>query len=208
MLASMNMTLREQFDVLEYEGLWDEAIELAYENRDQTDAMCRCVFYGWYLYLESFCIEPAPSQEAIEKAQQNLRSVFPEAMKSEQPDVLMEIGYGMDIAFYLFPGDPNENNRRYTSILQRALELRPQDPICKRLYKGSIPGARDIDADMEFERWCALVANRYPGKGEYDKYFRSILTVETSQQSIKGIKGKLKLFYRALLKPLFSPRRE
>ena len=28
LLASMNMTLREQFDVLEYEGLWDEAIEL------------------------------------------------------------------------------------------------------------------------------------------------------------------------------------
>jgi hypothetical protein len=166
----MNMTLREQFDILEYEGRWDEAIELAYDNRNQSDAMCRCIFYGWYLDLESSCIKPEVSQEAIAKARQYLESVFPEAMKSEQPDVLMEIGYGMNIVCYLFPGDPNENDRIYTGILKRAFELKPQDPISEWFYRGSIRRARDFQVDK------ALVLSRYPGKGEYDTYFRSMLT--------------------------------
>lgn len=202
LLVIMDMTLREQFDALECQGRWDEAVELAYQNRNQTDALCRCIFYGWYLDLESYSIKPEPSKESIEKAQKYLELVFPEAMNSEKPEVLMEIGYGMNIVCYLFPGDPSENDRRYTSILKRALELNPNDPVCEWFYKGSFPRARVIDPDMELDRWYELVSIRYPGKGEYDKYFRSMLTIKTSQVDVGGNKGKIKHLCKKLMELL------
>lgn len=204
----MNTTLREKFDALEYEGRWGEAIELAYENRDQTDALCRCIFYGWYLELESYCIKPEPSKEAIEKAQKYMELVFPEAMKSEKPEVLMEIGYGMAIVPYRFPGDSGENDRRCISVLKRALDLNPDDPICKWFYEGSFQKVRVLDPDMELDRWYELGSTRYPGKGEYDIYFRSMLTVKPSQEDVGGIKVKLKHFCKNLLKPLMFFRKD
>lgn len=170
--------LRNQFDQLEIKGLWADAVDLAFGKRIFTEAMCRCIFYGWYLPLESPCIQPGVVQPTVDAAHDNLVKVFNEAVKSTDSVVLREVGYGMSIAPWLFPGDPGSNEIASSKILRMALDLDKINPITIELHNGSRSSGPSCLNPVAVSAWHAYVQGVFPSEGEYDRYYRSILISE------------------------------
>ncbi|PXF63166.1 hypothetical protein [Kangiella spongicola] len=167
--------IRSHLDQLEFKGKWKDAVQLAFDEKNSVIAMSRSVFYGWYLPLESFCIEPEPEEDIIELAHECLVEIFPKSLSSDSPDILREIGYGMNIAGYLFPGNSDENDKLYTDILKRAVELEPECPLSIELYNGSLKKGPLLHNPLSNSEWSEYIDRRFPSDGEYDSYYRSVL---------------------------------
>lgn len=167
--------IRHQLDQLEIQGKWAEALRLASQHPESVDAMCRCIFYGWYLLLEAPCIDPEPESAVIKEANKLLVSLVPTALTSGVPALVREVGYGMNIAAYLFPGNTNENEASYSAVLKKAMELDPQDPLSVALYNGSLSEGPVVPNLLDQADWSQYIDQTFPGEGEYDRYYRSVL---------------------------------
>ena len=167
--------IRNHLDQLEIQGKWDEAVNFAFENRSCVDALCRCIFYGWYLYLESPCITPEPQETTIDAAQKNLGLIYDAALTSNNPTILREIGYGMCIAPYLFPGNPDINEHEYPILLKTALQFDPTNMLLQILYDGAFPAKAGKLYSISENKWITYISLLFPSEGEYDRYYRSVL---------------------------------
>lgn len=176
------MSIATKLDRLEKDAHWKEAFSLAYAERHQSTAMCRCIFYGWYIPLEWgwLITKPEPTQEEVDLAKVNMQSAFIEVKNSDDPTVLREIGYGMGIVDYEFPDFDNPHALDHRDYLVKALTIKPDDYITQLMYDNSFPiGHKSKYKTLDSQKWRELVYSTYPGNGEYATYFQSVLTAKS-----------------------------
>lgn len=160
-----------KLDQLEAAGDWNAAMSFAKARMDDPRALVRIVFYGWYLPLEGDFL-PRCTGKMREAAGRQLGEVLPAAKASSSAEVLREVGYGMSQVAFMLPWDPAAIEREYRELLGRAWVLGGNDPVCGALLRRAGAGE-----DVRFDRsdWAALVAGRFAGIGEYNRYYRDLL---------------------------------
>lgn len=176
-------------DDLERTGYWQQAKNLLYRDfleKPGPEIVIRLGFICWYVPLEFGCIDVSEPFD---------RDSFTECLKevtiyalghySDETDVLFFFGYMISLAAWYwcnpnpetgeFSDDVIDLEQRATAMLAKAHQLKPDNPIFTMVYLANICkiGAAYIKA-CKISR--QIVQQRFIGAGEFDSYFRQVLT--------------------------------
>ena len=173
-------------DGLESAGRWLEAAELwrgRYADAHDPEAAIRLAFVCWYVLVEHGCIPDADGLRDVDFARLEsvLQKVTTEALAihADDPDVLFHFGYMASLFPWCFdPNDVSGWERRASEMLRRAWDIRPDDPVFEMVYLGDLPLPERPEEPYRAacRRARPVVPARYVGDGEFDGYFRQVLT--------------------------------
>jgi len=172
----INMKTIEQF---EDQALWQSALEVAadsFQQRPEKDTAIRLLFVCWYVLVEWPCIESEEElhNESFEhwliKVTSYLITNF-----SNDAKVNFYLGYMISISPWFFSKDVESWEQRANDMLEVATQLESTNPIYQMVYLASIE-----DEGSDYEHYCELarplVNDMYSGLGEFNQYFRDVLS--------------------------------
>ena len=176
------MNTLSKIDDLEDNGLWKSALDLASDEivkKPSKEIAIRRAFICWYVLIEWGCIgmnEPCDSEEF-----ENGLVIATEYLLKQHPndaEVNFYLGYMVSIAPWLFGSDADAWESKATTMLSLASKSEPNNAIYQMVYMGN-----QLSTGKEYDTWCKkaepMVSNIYRGKGEFNLYFRQVLTRET-----------------------------
>ena len=169
----------QHIEELEELGMWQSALvklNRKLESEPNKEVAIRLLFVCWYTLIEWGCLELNEEAEN-EMFQDSLKVVTGFLLEnySSDPEVNFYLGYMVSLAAWLFSERVEEWEEKARQMLSYAKNQEPNNPIYQMAYLGNI----NAD-DEEYLQWCKkakpLVQSLYSGKGEFNLYFRQVLT--------------------------------
>lgn len=165
-----------EVDTLESEGKWNEAKSLLIKNWNQNPSDLKTVtrlgFFCWYVLTEEGPLDIKDVD--LDELETVLRQItdFGLANFMTNKDFLWCFGYIISLSPYYF-GDYEYWEEKGISMLKRAYELCPDEPVYKYSYLGSFPNP-DGNLKDEFQQVHAVLEDRFQGEGVLSEYFKSV----------------------------------
>lgn len=168
----------KEADELEEQGKWDEAKDymLSEWKKDPQDLkkFIRLGFLCWYVVVEWGCIDTTDID--YDKYENMLKKLTNFGLNNfDDADFLWTFGYIISLFPFYF-GEYEEWESKVGEVLEKAHNLRPDDPVIKLVYLGS---KNDAQYKKEYQATCHIVApilkSRFRGNGEMQQYFREVL---------------------------------
>lgn len=164
-----------EVDALESQGKWNEAktilVKQWNQNRNDIKTVIRLGFFCWFVLVEErpLGIKGVDFDELESVLRQITDFGLENFMANE--DFLWCFGYMISLFPYYF-GDFEYWEEKGKSMLKRAYDLCPNDPVYKYSYMGSIPNKNGNK--YEFQQVRAVLEDRFQGKGLLSGYFKSV----------------------------------
>jgi hypothetical protein len=176
-------------DELEKAGLWQQAKNLLYKSfleNPNPAIVIRLCFICWYVLVEYGVIDIRESidRDSFEECLKEV-TAFALDRYNDNANVLFYLGYMISLSAWLWV-DRNLKDKEFsdvvlnwerhaTQMLAKSQELEPDDPIFRMAYLANIGKTGDA-----YIKACKLsrliVQQRFSGTGEFDAYFRQVLT--------------------------------
>ncbi|WP_303969714.1 hypothetical protein [Sporosarcina ureae] len=165
-----------EVDTLENKGEWNEAKSLLInnwnQNPDDLKTVIRLGFFCWYVLTEE---GPVEIQDVdFDELETILRQVtdFGLVNWGINEDFLWCFGYMISLFPYYF-GEFEYWEEKGISMLKRAYEICPDEPVYKYSYLGSFPRSDEKLKD-EFQKVHVVLEDRFQGNGVLSEYFKSV----------------------------------
>ncbi|MEE6452637.1 hypothetical protein RAH41_18900 [Gottfriedia acidiceleris] len=165
-----------EVDALESQGKWNEAKTILVkhwnQNRNDIKTVIRLGFFCWFVLVEEgpLGIKGVDFDELESVLRQITDFGLENFMANE--DFLWCFGYMISLFPYYF-GDFEYWEEKGKTMLKRAYDLCPNDPVYKYSYMGSIPNTYGKHK-YEFQQVRAVLEDRFQGKGLLSGYFKSV----------------------------------
>lgn len=167
-----------EVDRLEHQEKWNEAkaylLKAWQQNPTDLKTTVRLGFFCWYVVVEQ---EPLGITDAdIDTGE--LESILTEvthfglAHFMTHEDFLWCFGYMISMFPYYF-GDYEQWEEKGISMLKRAYELYPEEPVYKYSYLGSFSNTYRKHKDV-LQQVQTVLEDRFKGDGLLSEYFKSI----------------------------------
>ena len=169
----------EDIERLEECGLWQSALQgiaKSFEQRPDRETAIRLLFVSWYVLVEWPCIDSEENLDNdlfefwLKKVSSYLVSNY-----SSDSKVNFYHGYMISISPWFFSKDVDFWEKRASNMLARAAQSEPDNPIYQMVYL-----ANTGDEGNDYKHYCEIarpiVKDIYSGKGEFNQYFRDVLS--------------------------------
>jgi hypothetical protein len=173
------MSIFGEIEELEEKGMWQSALLQLNRQLDISPSKrtaIRLLFVCWYALIEWGCLEFNEEVES-EIFETQLKAVTGFLLKNypNDPEVSFYLGYMSSLSAWFFSEKVEEWEEKARQMLSYAKEEEPNNAIYQMVYFGNI----EAD-DKKYAYWCKqakpLVEKLYSGKGEFNLYFRHVLT--------------------------------
>ena len=180
------MSIIERIENFEDKGLWKSALDILNTEMNKEpskEISIRRVFVCWYVLVESCCIELNEPCE-LEIFEENLRTATEYLLKhfSEDAEANFYLGYMISIASWLFHKNADKLESKAKRMLAFAARAEPENPIYEMVYLGN-KSSNEKGYWEACNRAAPMVEKLYKGKGkgkgEFNLYFRQVLTRKT-----------------------------
>lgn len=168
-----------EVDKYEREEKWEEAklllIKSWRQNPHDIKAAIRLGFFAWYLLVEEGPLEITDEEIDFDELETLLKEVTHYGMTNfiKNEDFLWCFGYMTS----LFPdhfGDYEYWEEKGISMLKRAYELCPDEPVYSYSYFGSFSNTENKRLKEERHKVQAVLEERFQGEGVLSEYFKSV----------------------------------
>ena len=149
-----------------------KAITVASLNAKKTPTQLSWGFFCWYVLTEE---GPLEIQDVdFDELETILRQVtdFGLVNFGTNEDFLWCFGYMISLFPYYF-GEFEYWEEKGISMLKRAYEICPDEPVYKYSYLGSFPNSDEKLKD-EFQKVHVVLKDRFQGNGVLSEYFKSV----------------------------------
>ena len=165
-----------EVDILESQERWNEAklimIKKWNENPVNVKAAIRLGFLCWYILVEEDCIGGRKLGSNELESILNEVTHFGLTNFMENEDFLWCFGYMISQFPYYF-GDYEYWEEKGISMLKRAYELCPDDPVYQYSYLGSLPDSGG-KLKVELQQVQTVLEDRFQGEGILSDYFKDV----------------------------------
>ncbi|XQY91641.1 hypothetical protein ACNRWW_19460 [Metabacillus sp. HB246100] len=165
-----------EVDTLENQERWNEAklllIQIWRQNPNDLKAIIRLGFFCWYILVEEGPLGIKDVDFVELETVLNEVTHFGLANFMTNEDFLWCFGYMISLFPYYF-GDYEYWEEKGISMLKRAYELCPDEPVYRYSYLGSYPNTYGKLKD-EFYQLQAVLEDRFQGEGLLSEYFKSV----------------------------------
>ncbi|MFK8795852.1 hypothetical protein [Planococcus plakortidis] len=165
-----------EVDALESQEKWDEAKSLLIkswqENPNDLKVNIRLAFFCWYLVVEEgpLGIKSMDLDELTTILIQVTN--FGLTNFEDHEEFLWIFGWMISLFPYYF-GDYEEWEEKGKSMLKRAHELNPEDPVYRYSYIGSLASS-EVELKNGYQPLEVVLEDRFQGKGVLSEYFKDI----------------------------------
>lgn len=165
-----------EVDILESKEKWNEAksylIKYWRQNPKDLKTVIRLGFFCWYVLVEEGPLEIKNVDFDELESLLNEVTHFGLANFMTSKDFLWCFGYMISLFPYHF-GDYEHWEEKGISMLKRAYELCPDEPVFKYSYLTSFPNTYGKLKD-ELQQVQAVLEDRFTGEGVLSVYFKSV----------------------------------
>jgi hypothetical protein len=173
------MSIFGKIEELEEKGMWQSALfqlNRKLEISPSKQTAIRLLFVCWYALIEWGCLEFNEEAESeIFETQLKAATGFLLKNHPNDPEVNFYLGYMISLSAWFFSEKVGEWEEKARQMLSYAKEEEPNNAIYQMVYFGNIKAD-----DEKYAYWCKqakpLVKELYSGKGEFNLYFRQVLT--------------------------------
>lgn len=166
-----------EVDRLEKQEKWNEAkvylLKSWRQHPDDLKTVIRLGFFCWYVTFEHGPLEITENDIDIKELESLLKEVTHDSLRHfmNYEDFLWCFGYMIWMTPYYF-GEYNEWEEKGTSMLRRAHELCPDEPIYAYSYLRSFSNTYGT-RENELQQIQNVLENRFKGEGLLSDYFKS-----------------------------------
>lgn len=166
----------QEVDTLESQERWNEAKSLLInhwrQNPNDLKVIIRLGFFCWYVLVEEGPLGIKDVEFDELETVLNEVTHFGLANFMTNEDFLWCFGYMISLFPYYF-GAYDYWEEKGISMLKRAYELCPDEPVYRYSYFGSLPNTERKLKD-EFYQVQAVLEDRFQGEGVLSEYFKSV----------------------------------
>lgn len=168
----------EEIEELEDKGMWTPALELIksqHELNPSKQTAIRLLFVCWYVLIEWGYLKLYADE--YDNFDINLKKVTEFLFCNYEDDVEVNfyLGYMISMSAWDFSDNVAEWEKKADELLAYAVEKETNNPIYQMIYFANT----DFGSE-EYKYWCEqakpLVQKLYSGKGEFNLYFRQVLS--------------------------------
>jgi len=167
-----------EVDRLEKQEKWNEAklylLNSWRQHPEDLKTVIRLGFFCWYVTFEHGPLGITEKDINIEELEALLKEVTHDGLRHflNQEEFLWCFGYMIAMTPYYF-GEDDEWEEKGTSMLRRAHELCPDEPIYAYSYLGSFSNTYGT-REYELQQVQNVLEDRFKGEGLLSDYFKSI----------------------------------
>ncbi|WP_026829316.1 hypothetical protein [Exiguobacterium artemiae] len=167
-----------EVDRLEHQENWNEAKEYLLkawqQNPMDLKKTVRLGFFCWYVVVEQGPLGITDADIDTDELESVLTEVttFGLAHFMTEEDFLWCFGYMISMFPYYF-GDYEQCEEKGISMLKRAYELYPEEPVYKYSYLGSFSNTYGTLKD-ELKQIQPVLEDRFKGEGLLSEYFKEV----------------------------------
>lgn len=172
------MSIIEEVENLEDEGLWQTALVRLVEEHEKSPSMevaLRLLFVCWYVLIEGECLdysEEVDRQEFKKKLEDVTRYLTDNHIGESK--VNFYLGYVVSLSAWYFSTEVEEWEANASRMLELAAKMEPENPIYQMVNFGN-SAVSSTKYDSFCKRSRARVKDEYAGNGEFNLYFRQVL---------------------------------
>ncbi len=169
-----------EVDRLEHQENWNEAkkylLKAWQQNPTDLKMTVRLGFFCWYVVVEQGPLGITDADIDTGELESILTEVtnFGLAHFMAEEDFLWCFGYMISMFPYYF-GDYEQWEEKGDSMLKRAYELYPEEPVYKYSYLGSLPNTYGTRKN-ELKQVKSVLEDRFRGEGLLSEYFNSVFS--------------------------------
>ena len=171
-----------EVDRLEYQEKWNEAkvylLNSWRQNPTDLKTTVRLGFFCWYVVVEQGPLGITDAEIDTVELESVLTEVtnFGLAHFMTDEDFLWCFGYMISMFPYYF-GDYEQWEEKGISMLKRAYELYPEEPVYKYSYLGSFSNTYRKLKDV-LQQVQTVLEDRFKGEGLLSEYFKDIWKIQ------------------------------
>lgn len=168
-----------EVDKLEKQEKWNEAkaylLNSWRQNPPDLKTVIRLGFFCWYVVVEQGPLGITDADVDMDELESLLEEVthFGLAHFMTNEDFLWCFGYMISM-FPDYFGDYEQWEEKGISMLKRAYELYPEEPVYKYSYLGSFPNTYGT-LKNELKQIQPVLEDRFKGEGLLAEYFKEVL---------------------------------
>ncbi|WP_214772211.1 hypothetical protein [Exiguobacterium sp. s39] len=168
-----------EVDRLEKQKKWNEAkvylLKSWRQHPEDIKTVIRLGFFCWYVTFEHGPLEITEKDIDIEDLESLLKEVTHDGLRHfmNHEDFLWCFGYMISMTPYYF-GEDDEWEEKGISMLRRAYELYPDEPIYTYSYFGSFLNTHGL-LENESQHIQQVLEDRFKGERLLSEYFKSMV---------------------------------